>query len=180
MTNRTPSMTDQQNLLKTLPEDCQKILTDSSFDMKVSLFIGHWTVDDCQKYSDSLFIFGDNDYKQGAGGQAVIRNCKNTMGIPTKRFPNNKSTSFYTDYTYDENCQKILNAVIRIVRESVNYRDLTFPEKGFGVGLARLPEKAPKTHAYLEKLIDDCFGIDYVTLRKDGLKPSVCFAPKAI
>lgn len=39
------------------------------------------------------------------GGQAIIRGLPNTIGIPTKKYPSNLKSSFYTD---DEYARKIL------------------------------------------------------------------------
>lgn len=163
---------NSDNLELTLPEDCQKILLDVNT-ARIALFTSYWSAKDCKKSPKSIFVFGDNDVHQGIGGQAVIRNCKNAMGIPTKKYPNNNPKSFYTDKTYYENCQKILNAVSKLIRESVKYEEIVFPEDGFGTGLAKLPEKAPRTFKYLEKLIDDVFGIDYESIRNEGLQIDV-------
>ena len=54
---------------------------------KQSKFKGWWSKEDCNKNPKALFVFGDNDIEKGIGGQAVIRNCTNTIGIPTKKYP---------------------------------------------------------------------------------------------
>ena len=156
------------DLSLTLPKDCKLILQKGGLDNKIAIFARFWTVADCKESPKSLFVFGDNDVCKGIGGQAIIRNCPNSIGIPTKHYPNNQKSSFYTDATYDANCLKIYNAIVKIIRESSKYDEIVFPESGFGTGLAKLPEFAPKTLAYLDKLIDDVFGIDYETIRKDG------------
>lgn len=167
------NFTNEDDLTLTLPDDCQRIIETEEFSNKISIFVGFWTSQDCINETTALFVFGDNDAHKGVGGQAIIRNRKNAIGIPTKKFPNNNITSFYTDATYDDNCQKIYTAIVKLVRASINYNAIIFPENGFGTGLAKLPEKAPKTLAYLEKMIEDVFGIEYEDIRKNGLQVCV-------
>lgn len=155
--------------MNNLPGKCKKILK-SYNDDTVCIFTRYWDINDCIQNKDSLFVFGDNDDEKGYAGQAVIRNCSNAIGIPTKKFPNNRLSSFYTDDEYDKNCKKIMNAIIKVIMTSVNYKEIVFPKNGFGVGLANLQEKAPETLKYLDNLIEECFGIDFSTIRKEGLE----------
>jgi hypothetical protein len=151
----------------------QDIIRSEEFDKKICIFARFWNTDDCEESADSMFIFGDNDVKEGLGGQAVIRNCPNAYGIPTKKLPNNSPSSFYSDDDYEENCEKIINAIKLIVQKSADYQEIIFPSDGFGTGLARLAEKAPKTFAFMENVIDECFSIDYPSIRKNGLDISI-------
>lgn len=129
--------------------------------MSIIIFDGYWTCKDVIQYSNCLFIFGDNDVGKGKGGQAIIRYLKNTAGIPTKKFPNNKYSSFYTDDEYKENCNKIKNAITLIKQRfyQEKYEYIVLPKNGFGTGLSQLPKKAPKTYNFLcnqvQKLIKD-------------------------
>src|SRR5579872_714283 len=88
--------TSEDDLSLTLPDDCQEIIQTDEFSNKISIFIGFWSDQDCFDDCKALFVFSDNDAHKGVGGQAVIRNRKNSIGIPTKKFPNNNITSFYT------------------------------------------------------------------------------------
>ena len=65
--------------------------------MEILIFKGFWTLENVTSKPDYLFIYGDNDVKNGKGGQAIIRDLPNTAGIPTKKYPNNNPASFYTD-----------------------------------------------------------------------------------
>ncbi|XWV25133.1 hypothetical protein QJ856_gp0643 [Tupanvirus deep ocean] len=121
---------------------------------KIVIFKGYWTVADVNKYPHALFIYGDNNIKKGKGGQAIIRDLPNTMGIPTKKSPSNHPDSFYNDYEYEDNIRRINNAVNDIIQKSQSYKYVVLPENGLGTGLAQLPKKAPKTYAYLVKLIE--------------------------
>ena len=118
--------------MKRLSPQCQSVIKSGALDDKISIFTRFWTVNDCNKFKKSLFIFGDNDIKMGCGGQAIIRNCSNAIGIPTKKAPNNKVESFYIDAHYEENCKKIIKAVENIIILSEQYEDLVFPMDGFG------------------------------------------------
>ena len=116
---------------------------------KIRIFKGYWTEADVAKHPEALFVFGDNNIGQGKGGQAVIRDFPNTIGIPTKKFPSNHYKSFYTDADYDDNTARISKAINRIISLSASYKFVILPKDGFGTGLAKLPKVAPKTFAYL-------------------------------
>lgn len=122
---------------------------------KLHYYPGFWTRNDVKYRDDCLFIFGDNDIEQGAGGQAIIRGMSNAFGIPTKKYPNNNNNSYYTDNEYDENIKKIDNAISKIISESKKYKYIVLPENGLGTGLAQLPIKAPKTFKYLQKRLNE-------------------------
>jgi hypothetical protein len=115
---------------------------------------GFWTIKDCRQHPDFLFVFGDNDYEIGKGGQAIIRDEENSIGIPTKHAPNNYSSAFYSDDNLKENKLKILKAIQLIEQESNKYTTLIFPENGIGTGLAQLDVKAPRTFKFLVQEIN--------------------------
>lgn len=56
-----------------------------------------YTTELVESNPDCLFVFGDNLKHKGHGGQAIIRDCSNTFGIPTKREPNKRPTSYFSD-----------------------------------------------------------------------------------
>lgn len=122
---------------------------------KFKLFEGFWSVKDCDSEPNSLFVFGDNDARIGCRGQSVIRDCENSFGIPTKKFPSFSTSSYYTDDEYDLNVVKIEAAFEELVYISRDYEIVYFPENGLGTGLAKLSEKAPKTFEYLKYKIDE-------------------------
>jgi hypothetical protein len=126
--------------------------------MKVKIFSGFWSQKDCENKSDYLFIFGDNDMGFGKGGQAIIRDYHNAVGIPTKKYPSFKNDSFYTDKELEINKHKITTAVDSILgtlrNNSNTYRGIFLPENGLGTGLAKLDKRAPKTFAFLNKEIE--------------------------
>ncbi|AKI80171.1 hypothetical protein QJ850_gp528 [Acanthamoeba polyphaga mimivirus] len=122
---------------------------------KIVIFKGYWTENDVKKNLDALFVYGDNDAKIGKGGQAIIRDLPNTIGIPTKKYPTNHSSSFYTDKEYYDNIFKIDQAINQLIDVSQKYRLIVLPEDGFGTGLAQLPKKAPLTYKYLVEQINN-------------------------
>lgn len=119
------------------------------------IYFDHWKISDVRTRPDHLFIFGDNDIECGKGGQAIIRDEPNAMGIPTKKYPTMRNNAFYSDNEYEDNQKKIDNAIELILNALSKYKVLVLPKDGFGTGLAKLPEKAPKTFQYLEKRVDD-------------------------
>ena len=56
-----------------------------------------YSVKDCLDNPHKLYIFGDNLIGVGKGGQAIIRDCPNTFGIPTKRLPHRENNAFFSD-----------------------------------------------------------------------------------
>lgn len=116
-----------------------------------------WTTYTCRKYNNYLFIYGDNDLKLGKGGQAMIRDEPNVAGIPTKKEPNNKKSSFYTDNEYDSNVEKISTAIKSIKHKLNDYDGIIYPKDGIGTGLAQLDKHAPKTFRYLNRQLKKLF-----------------------
>lgn len=120
----------------------------------VIIFEGFWTCDDVRQNPNCLFVFGDNDIQLGKGGQAIIRDEINSIGIPTKKRPSIKSDSdFYNDEEYEENKKKIDIAICKVLKEFMKnkYTALVLPKDGLGTGLAQLNKRAPKTFNYLVK-----------------------------
>lgn len=107
-----------------------------------------------QKLRDNpnvLYVFGDNDIRKGLGGQAKeMRGEPNAIGISTKKLPNNEDNAFKTDEEFDENCRIINEDIGKVIKAmaSGQYKSLVIPV--LGVGMAKLPEKAPKTYEYLK------------------------------
>lgn len=121
---------------------------------KIVIFDGFWTIADVKKYPHALFIYGDNNARIGKGGQAIIRDLVNTIGIPTKKYPSNHPESFYTDNDYDDNITRISKAIDDIVQLSATYKYVVLPKDGFGTGFAKLHIKAPKTYAFLVESVE--------------------------
>ena len=126
---------------------------------KIIIFDGYWKISDVKANPHWLFVYGDNNVRIGKGGQAIIRDLPNTIGIPTKKYPSNHPNSFYSDDDYIENIARITIAIENIIIESKNYKNVVLPADGFGTGFAQLPIKAPKTYKYLVAAIENLKNI---------------------
>ena len=124
--------------------------------MRVKSFKGFWTINDVRNTPSYLFIYGDNDMEYGKGGQAVIRDEPNAIGIPTKKVPNNNVGSFYSDVEYDLNAIKIDKAISKIIKKlkTNKYDGIILPKSGLGTGLSNLKNCAPLTFVYLNESIE--------------------------
>ena len=114
-----------------------------------------WTRKSVEADKDHIYIFGDNLLGVGTGGQACIRGLPNAYGIPTKKAPGMNDGDFFTDSEYEDNCKAIVSALARIP-----YGDIVLPEDGLGTGLAELPTRAPRTFAFLEQVLRECFDFE--------------------
>ena len=52
------------------------------------------------RHPEYIFVFGDNLLRKGKGGAAKLRDEPNTYGFITKRYPDNKDSSFYKPEEY--------------------------------------------------------------------------------
>jgi len=99
----------------------------------------------------TLYIFGDNNVRQGLKGQAKeMRGEPNAIGISTKQLPSNTPDAFMTDKDLVKN-KAIITQDVNFIIEQWNtgkYTNVILPQ--IGVGLANLPEKAPQTWTYLQ------------------------------
>lgn len=105
---------------------------------------------------DVLYLFGDNLLRKGLGGQAKeMRGEENAIGILSKKYPSNKESSFYRDSDFQNwliefsvDIEKVDSAL-----KSGKYKALVIPK--IGVGLADLPNKAPKIWKHLKLVLDN-------------------------
>lgn len=124
--------------------------------VEIIFFDSYWTCDYVKNNPHCLFVFGDNDVQKGHGGQAVIRDLPNAIGIPTKKFPRNWSKDFYRDDDLESNKTKIdiaIGNILMTLSKCKEYTSLVLPKDGLGTGMASLKEKAPKTYDYLNTAI---------------------------
>lgn len=80
-----------------------------------------------------IFVFGDNLKRTGYGGAASLRDCYNTYGFITKRYPNNADEAYYnlTDYP------QIYHAEITaLIKEISLHPENTYMISRLGAGLA--------------------------------------------
>ncbi len=139
----------------------------------VEIYNGFWTVEDVKNSSDKIFVFGDNNARVGKGGQAIIRDLRNSIGIRTKKGPNNKPVAFYNDNEYHENCKNILQDVVKIRSKLVLGQTIVLAKDGYGTGLAKLSETAPMTYNFLVDVLRDFFEFDNNTGKVWKKTPSI-------
>lgn len=120
---------------------------------KMETLVSKWySIDQCRKNPTSIFIFGDNyNMRSGNGGQAIIRDQDNAIGICTKWNPGTEDKDYFDDKDYEK--------IIKLIDEDINrvnmyieekgYKDIVFPFQGIGTGLSTMQTKAPKVFCYL-------------------------------
>jgi hypothetical protein len=104
-----------------------------------------------RKHPDKVFLFGDNLKGYGKGGQAIIRDEINAIGIPTKKSPSMDKTAFFTDTEYTYNKKVIDEAFMKIPKN----KTIVVPKDNLGTGRAQLTTKAPKTWLYLQEKLKE-------------------------
>lgn len=137
----------------------------------IQVFNGFWNIDDVVKSPNKIFIYGDNDQRTGLGGQAIIRNEPNTIGIRTKKKPATDRGSYYNDKEFEKNKKKILEDINKILDELLFGSTIVFSEGGYGTDRAKLKERAPKTFDFLCEILLEKFGF-HNELGKIVPKPS--------
>lgn len=128
--------------------------------MKIEIYSKNWTVDYVRNNPDKIFIFGDNNARMGKGGQAVIRDLENSVGLRTKKGPSRKPAGYFTDNEYEQNIKNINEDILLIKSLAMQGKTIVFSKNGYGTGLALLEEKAPKTFEYLCESLKNHFGFD--------------------
>jgi hypothetical protein len=122
--------------------------TDNIFSVLVSR---KFSVEQCRINFDTLFIFGDNLERTGTGGQAIIREQKNSLGFATKKAPGGAKEDYFTDEEYGTNCKIIEEEIEKIKKyaKEHQYKSVAFPFMGLGTGLSEMPIRCPQTFFYL-------------------------------
>lgn len=106
--------------------------------------------EDLQNNPGVYYLFGDNLQRRGLGGQAkAMRGEPNAIGVATKKDCTMRPSDFFTDDEYEANCEQI-DADLEMAFEMVRCgKIVVIPADGLGTGLSELPQRAPKTNAYL-------------------------------
>lgn len=108
----------------------------------------------CSKHKNAIFVFGDNMIGKGTGGQACIRYCENSFGIPTKHLPARHEKAYFSDNDYNNVIPVLKEKFIQLNEELKSGKTIIWPEDGIGTGLADLPNRAPKIYAYIQKCFE--------------------------
>lgn len=104
-----------------------------------------------------LFVFGDNLQRIGKGGQALVRDEPNAVGLATKRAPNNHEYAFFDNLAFSDFYE--MKKDIELVKALAAYKMVVIPfstHLELGTGLAELPTRAPA----LYKLLQEAFTAD--------------------
>lgn len=122
---------------------------------------------DVQANPNVLYLFGDNSIRRGLGGQAKqMRGEPNAIGIITKKYPCNEDRCFLSDEFYTTNKIDITVDIDRVINKFKRggYINIIIPP--LGVGMAKLPEKAPKTWEWLQSELNRLENTINNSLRK--------------
>ncbi len=91
------------------------------------------TAEYLRKNQNVIFIYGDNLIRKGYGGAAKLRDESNAYGFITKKYPNNKDSSFFTVKEYVPIFKKQLTQLVSCIKSHPNK---TFLISRIGGGLA--------------------------------------------
>lgn len=112
------------------------------------------TRQDLRDNPDKIYVFGDNEMRQGLGGQAgQMRGEPNAHGIATLKMP-----EFWTDAEYYRQCQILDRDFAPLFRAKSEGRTIVLPADGIGTGIADLERRAPQTFQYLQNSWRDLIG----------------------
>lgn len=112
--------------------------------IKVIIQNDFYSVEDVLSKPNCLFVFGDNLIAKGkakGAGQAIIRDCPNSIGIPVKRLPSMKNGSFFSDLPDEE--KAIKESLSKINSKLNSYDYIVFPFQGIGTGRALMYKTSP-------------------------------------
>lgn len=133
-------------------------------DSKAGVCFSNYTPELLRKHPDFVFVFGDNLTRTGNGGQAIIRNETNALGLVTKRLPSHTSDAYMTGT--DEDYHNVKQSFITINNYLSYGSTLIFPAAGLGTGLARLQTTAPDLLSYIDSEVSKLIHADYRLIRE--------------
>ena len=121
--------------------------------MPLLIYDAWYTVEAVRNEPQRLFIFGDNTARIGKGGQAIIRDEPNALGVATKWFPGSNQSDYFADgpaaeIALDTDLAKVETALCA-------GKTVYFPRDGIGTGLSDMPRRAPMLFAYMDKWFKD-------------------------
>lgn len=114
------------------------------------LVTGFYKVETMRAYPHVTFVFGDNCQRQGKGGQAIVRDEPNVLGVATKK----SGGEFFIDGDIADMGQ-LCEDLIAVESLLLAGRKVGIPitDEGrisLGCGLAALPYHFPSAYAFLE------------------------------
>ena len=116
-------------------------------------FVSIFSTKICTENPDKIYVFGDNFTRYGKRGQAVVRGCKNTYGIPTKVRPTMDDDAFLSDDTLDSYIMHLARYKAELLELSKTHT-LVFPIGGIGTGLSQMPYRCPQCFKALSDMLE--------------------------
>lgn len=137
--------------------------------MGLILFAGWYSQELCRQHPDKVFVFGDNAKRFGMGGQAVIRNESNTLGVATKRKPSMTESSFFSESS-ETDLDTVLSDLSTVWAALKEGKEVVIPvtaagEVSLGRERAELPERAPSIYKTIVMHVEemkDVYGSRYI------------------
>jgi hypothetical protein len=89
-----------------------------------------------RQYPECIFLFGDNNVRQGKAGQAIVRDEPNAVGIRTKWLPSTKPEAYFYDIQLDQTLPLVehdMDVVEELLRLGTT---VYYPVSGIGTGLS--------------------------------------------
>jgi hypothetical protein len=125
----------------------------------VVLYQGWYSALLCHSCPDLIFVFGDNLLGFGKGGQAIIRDCPNAFGVPTKRKPAMTPGSFFAENNEDD-LDAVLGRLSTLWKLLGDGEVVVIPvtengDPSLGLERARLKEKAPTIYEAIQRHVGE-------------------------
>ena len=110
---------------------------------------------------NKLFVFGDNMLRYGKGGQAIIRDLPNTIGIATKRTPRTDDSAYFSDA--DDEMDTLLQDIRKLwlISKCNVFTHIMFPTKGLGTGRAHMKSKSPMLYKMMKNKLETYFNYTF-------------------
>ena len=110
---------------------------------------------------NKLFVFGDNMLRYGKGGQAIIRDLPNTLGIVTKRAPRTDEFAYFSDA--DDEMDAMLQDIrkLYLINRCNVFTHIVFPTKGIGTGRAHMKSKSPMLYKMMKNKLETYFNYTF-------------------
>lgn len=110
---------------------------------------------------NKLFVFGDNMLRYGKGGQAIIRDLPNTLGIATKRTPRTDANAYFSDA--EDEMDTLLQDIRKLwlINKCNVFTHIVFPTKGIGTGRAYMKSKSPMLYKMMKNKLETYFNYTF-------------------
>ena len=101
-----------------------------------------------KEHPEWCFVFGDNEMRQGFGGQAAaMRGEPNSIGVATKVSPGTNEGAYWSDNHFLDHVIQLCSD-FQMVQDELDLETVVvIPSDGLGTGLSELPKRATKPPA---------------------------------